>query len=70
VRAYHLLALVPIATLLAAPFVANRVEPRILGLPFLLAWCVGSVLLASAVMWLIHRLDSARAEPPARGPDA
>ena len=43
-RPHHLLALVPLAALLGAPFVANRVEPRILGLPFLLAWCVGALL--------------------------
>lgn len=56
-RAHHLLALVPLAALLGAPFIANRVEPRILGLPFLLAWCVGAVLLTSATMAVIHRLD-------------
>ena len=56
-RRHHFLALLPLAALLGAPFIANRVEPRILGLPFLLAWCVGAVLLTSAVMALIHRLD-------------
>jgi hypothetical protein len=57
VRGYHLLAVLPLAALLGAPFVANRVEPRVLGLPFLLAWCVGAVLLTSATMAVIHRLD-------------
>jgi hypothetical protein len=33
------------------------VEPRIFGLPFLLAWCVGAVLLASGTMALLHWLD-------------
>jgi 4-hydroxybenzoate polyprenyltransferase len=56
-RRHHLLALLPLAALLGAPFVANRVEPRILGLPFLLAWCVGAVLLTSATMAVIHALD-------------
>ncbi len=56
-RPHHLLALFPLAALLGAPFVANRVEPRILGLPFLLAWCVGAVLLTSATMAVIYHLD-------------
>ena len=57
VRAYHALALIPLIALLGAPFFANRVEPRIFGLPFLLAWCVGAVLLASGTMALVHWLD-------------
>lgn len=56
-RPHHWLALLPLAALLGAPFVANRVEPTVLGLPFLLAWCVGAVLLTSATMALIHHLD-------------
>ena len=56
-RRHHLLALLPLAALLGAPYFANRVEPRVLGLPFLLAWCVGAVLLTSATMAVIHRLD-------------
>lgn len=56
-RRHHLLALLPLAALLGAPYVANRVEPRVFGLPFLLAWCVGAVLLTSATMAVIHRLD-------------
>lgn len=56
-RAHHALALVPAAALLAAPWVADR-PTRVLGVPFLLAWTVGAVLLTSAVMWLIHRIDA------------
>lgn len=56
-RWHHLLALLPVAALLSAPFVANRVTPRVFGLPFLLAWTVGAVLLTALVMALIHRLD-------------
>jgi hypothetical protein len=56
-RRHHLLALLPAAALLGAPFVANRVEPRVFGLPFLLAWTVGAVLLSAATMAFIHRLD-------------
>lgn len=57
VRAHRWLALLPAAALLGAPFVANRVEPRVLGLPFLLAWTVGAVLLTALTMAVIHRLD-------------
>ena len=58
IRAHHLLALLPAAALLGAPFVANRTTPRVLGLPFLLAWTVGAVLLTALTMAVIHRLDN------------
>ncbi len=47
----------PTVALVGAPWIANRVEPRILGMPFLLAWIVGWVVLTSACMWLIGKLD-------------
>jgi hypothetical protein len=51
------LAAVPIAALsVAVPFV-NRVEPRILGLPFILFWIVAWVLLTPAFLWTIGRLE-------------
>jgi hypothetical protein len=50
---------------LAVPFVlfvlaiplANRVEPVILGLPFLFFWTLLSVLLSPLAMWLAARGD-------------
>jgi hypothetical protein len=39
-RMIRLLALLPFAAMLIGPFFVNRVEPTILGMPFLLAWCV------------------------------
>lgn len=63
-RAHHALAIVPAVALLIAPWVADR-PARVLGVPFLLAWTVGAVLLTSATMWLIHRLDA-----PDHGDDA
>jgi Protein of unknown function (DUF3311) len=52
-----LLAAVPVAALtFAVPFV-NRVEPRILGLPFLLAWIVAWALLTPALLWCIWRME-------------
>ena len=60
-RRYRLLALVPAVAILGAPWFANRVEPRILGMPFLLGWIVCWVLMASVVMGVIGALDSRRA---------
>ena len=57
-RRHHLLAVVPLLALLAAPYVANRLEPRILGMPFLLGWIVIWVLITSGVMAVILQLDS------------
>ena len=56
-RRHHVLALVPLLALLFAPYIANRIEPRILGMPFLLGWIVVWVLLTSVVMAIILRLD-------------
>ena len=51
------LALVPVLALtLGIPF-ANRLEPRVFGLPFLLAWIVGWILLTPVCMAIVHRLD-------------
>jgi len=52
-----LLAGIPITALtFAVPFV-NRVEPRILGLPFLLAWIVVWVMVTPLFVWSIGRLE-------------
>lgn len=56
-RRHHLLALVPLCALLFAPYIANRIEPRIAGMPFLLAWIVAWVVITSAVMALLLVLD-------------
>jgi hypothetical protein len=52
--------------LLGVPF-ANRVEPRVLGMPFLLAWIVGCVLLTSVVMAVVGRLDDQHAQRERNG---
>lgn len=52
-----LLAGIPIAALtLAVPFV-NRIEPRILGLPFVLAWIVAWVMVTPLFVWGIGRVE-------------
>ena len=64
-RPYRWLAVAPPLALLGGVPVANRVHAYVLGLPFLLFWIVGCVLLTSAVMAWIGRLD-ARADARAR----
>jgi hypothetical protein len=52
-----LLALIPFAALsLAIPFV-NRLEPRVGGLPFLLAWIVLWMILTPVFLSLTHRAE-------------
>ena len=55
-----LLALVPVLALTLGIQFANRLEPRIFGLPFLLAWIVSWIILTPVVMATIHRLDRRR----------
>jgi hypothetical protein len=51
------LALVPAVMLsVAVPFV-NRIEPRIFGLPFILAWITVWVLLTPLFLYSIYRLE-------------
>jgi len=52
--------------LLGVPF-ANRVEPRVLGMPFLLAWIVGCVLFTSVVMAVVGGLDDEHAKRERNG---
>ena len=52
-----LLAAIPITALSLAVPLVNRVEPRILGLPFVLAWIVAWVLLTPAFVWSIGRVE-------------
>ncbi|WP_369202640.1 DUF3311 domain-containing protein [Streptomyces sp. PU-14G] len=53
------LLLVPAALYCAAPLVANRIEPRVLGLPFLLFWIIAATLVSPLVIWGVSRLDPA-----------
>lgn len=54
---FRFLAALPfIGILLGVPF-ANRVEPLVLGMPFVLAWIVLWVILISIIMGIIYRLD-------------
>jgi hypothetical protein len=46
-----------VVALVGAPWFANRIEPRILGLPFLLAWIAGWVALTALIMAYIRHRD-------------
>jgi len=56
-RPLYLLALVPFIGILGGIFFANRIEPFVLGMPFILFWIVLWVVLTSVVMAIIYRLD-------------
>lgn len=53
------LLLVPVVLYGLAPLVANRIEPRVLGIPFLLAWVIAATVISPLVIWLAARLDPA-----------
>lgn len=55
-----LAALPALLILVGVPF-ANRVHRLVLGLPFLLFWIVGCVVLTSVVMAWVGRLDERHA---------
>jgi hypothetical protein len=69
VRLHRWLAVVPAIGMLGGVPVANRVEPFVLGLPFLLFWIVLWVLLTSAILAVVYALDRA-ARPPDESPGA
>jgi len=55
-----LLAIIPFIGMFAGPVLHNSVTPFILGMPFILAWIVLWVLIASATMAVIYWLDPLR----------
>ncbi|WP_328539182.1 DUF3311 domain-containing protein [Streptomyces sp. NBC_00344] len=58
----HALGAVPFIGILGGIFVANRVTPYVLGMPFILFWLVMWVALSSASMAVVYRLDPANRE--------
>jgi hypothetical protein len=53
------LLLVPAVLYCAAPLVANRIEPRILGVPFLVMWLIAATVISPIIIWIISRYDPA-----------
>ncbi|HEX3865506.1 MAG TPA: DUF3311 domain-containing protein [Gemmatimonadaceae bacterium] len=65
-----LAAIPPIGLLAGIPF-ANRTEPYVLGLPFLLFWIVAWVVVISltmAAIWLLDARSAAQSRPPSGPP--
>ncbi|MFM0480159.1 DUF3311 domain-containing protein [Paraburkholderia strydomiana] len=63
----RVLAALPfIGILLGVPFV-NRVEPLVLGMPFVLGWIVAWVVLSSIIMAIVYRLDASNRHVSADG---
>ena len=60
---------VPFLLFVAAIPLANRVEPVILGLPFLFFWALLSVLLSPLAIWMATRGDPYFARDDAEGTD-
>ena len=58
-KAHRWLALLPVIGMLGGVPFANRVEPYVLGLPFLLFWIVLWVVITSVVMGVVYTLDRA-----------
>ncbi len=58
----YALAALPFLGLLGGIAFANRVEPFVLGMPFILFWVVMWVVLTSVIMALIYFLDPANKE--------
>ncbi|WP_441249488.1 DUF3311 domain-containing protein [Kitasatospora sp. McL0602] len=62
-----LLGAVPFVGILGGIFFVNRVTPYVLGMPFILFWSVLWLVLTSAVMAVVYRLDPANREPDGPG---
>ena len=58
----HLLAALPFVGILVGVGFANRVEPFVLGMPFILFWIVMWVALTSVIMAVVYRLDPTNRE--------
>lgn len=55
---YHSLVLLPVLSLTVGVFFVNKVNPFILGMPFLMFWIVIWLVLTAVIMGVILKLDS------------
>jgi hypothetical protein len=56
------LAVLPFLGILVGTAFVNNVEPLIFGMPFVLAWNVGWVILGALIMALVYASDPANAK--------
>jgi hypothetical protein len=61
-RPIFLLAALPFVGILGGITFANRVEPFVLGMPFILFWIVLWVVLTSVIMAIVYRFDPSNRE--------
>ncbi len=61
-----LLGAIPFITLVFALPLVNRIQPTVLGLPFLLFWILLWVLLTPLILFLAYRAEQ-RFNPPDEG---
>ena len=61
-RLMYFLAALPFLGILVGIAFANRVEPFVLGMPFILFWIVSWVLLTSVIMAVVYRIDPTNRE--------
>ena len=61
-RLIYLLGALPFLGILGGLVFANRVEPFVLGMPFILFWIVMWVVLTSVIMAIIYNLDPVNKE--------
>ena len=64
-RLIYLLGALPFLGILGGIVFANRVEPFVWGMPFILFWIVTWVVLTSVIMFIIYNLDPANKEDEA-----
>jgi hypothetical protein len=57
VKTIYLLGVLPFLGFFVGIFFANRVEPYVLGLPFIMFWIAMWVVLTSVIMGIIYKLD-------------
>jgi len=63
-----LLAVIPFVAMCFSVALWDRIEPMVLGLPFNLFWLIAWIVLSSGCMWLVYRLECARAAAEQRAP--
>lgn len=56
-KTIYLLGVLPFLGFFVGVFFANRVEPYVLGLPFIMFWIAMWVVLTSVIMGIIYKLD-------------
>ncbi len=61
------LVALPVLGILVGIAFVNQVEPLVLGMPLVLAWIVGWVVVGAAAMALVYETDPLNAAPAGEG---